>query len=612
MSVCGAQEADKIGTALTEFFIGMNDVAKENNETHVAASAEEDCDDILATKKKLDAKKATKTSTMKEEREIADMPLPPPHPPPPATISPPLIHKKKQANLLFSPRKISMIDVNTNSHGSPRNVIEAASKEFEFIRDGSADSIFRLHTQWDDMKQTVEMKEPADQVSFRFRGNDDNMDKVWIEEEIPEFIGDVSIADVGSKPYTYPRVVFVRGSSAEQDDSSVATCSSNISSLSSEQKITEETVKTSHRYTSLKTVTPAECIEVSKSVQRRKKNIKKILEKSRSGLYDGQCQTSATTHTKTGRNSSLADRTGTQIMSEIADNYSISALGAPQNFHIRNVEDAGVSAGSRNEAPLDITEGQQERSRAVDSNNEVVSKPAISFVDEDESRQPTRELQQAQGMRIKTINEYIAKIDHMKGELMRDIEWQKHKQAQITKIQTMEEYVGKIDSMKGQLVQEIKCMKAKLQITSIEDSNEKKKSDEAELIVYQLSCRKCKRNQTSYIGRSSLDIKTTIDRHFYRVVKAVQCKGKDVRAFDSNESIVEEEWSNDFAMHFARHCQPRFGSKKTKEEVFNFCIANAKVEVLGNDDMIYGCNVDGKVTASAASPRVCVQNKVIE
>jgi len=41
----------------------------------------------------------------------------------------------------------------------------------------------------------------------------------------------------------------------------------------------------------------------------------------------------------------------------------------------------------------------------------------------------------------------------------------------------------------------------------------------------------------------------------------------------------------------------------SKTDVIHFYIANVKVEVLGSNDMIYGCTVDGKVTASAATGR---------
>ena len=181
----------------------------------------------------------------------------------------------------------------------------------------------------------------------------------------------------------------------------------------------------------------------------------------------------------------------------------------------------------------------------------------------------------------------------------------------MTRIKTMEEYVNNIDAMKGKLVREITCMKADLEVVcSIDKSytrqkKEKQKEDEANC-VYQLSCRKCQsRNQhTSYIGSSSLDIKTTIDGHLDRVVDAVlQRKGKCILA-DSDSKPNGEDWSNDFAQHFAKHCQrrTRFGSPKrlSKEDVINFCLANIKMEVLGDKKLIYGVANGGKLTATAA------------
>ena len=337
--------------------------------------------------------------------------------------------------------------------------------------------------------------------------------------------------------------------------------------------------------------------EVSIPIQKKrvspksKKNIKNILMKNSTGFYDSPKKVFEQNRLYVG-----FDGTYPQAQLNSAGGTNTFRAKSHDGKHVVSQLERAVPPPSVAEVESEAAAAESEEAAASDFS----------------SQRPTLTTKELQTTRMNTLNDYVTKIDSMKEELLREIKWQEQKEAQMTRIKTMEEYVSKIDAMKGKLVREITCMKANLEVVcSIDKSytrqkKEKQKEDEANCVLYHLSCRKCQsRNQhTSYIGSSSLDIKTTIDGHLDRVVDAVlQRKGKCILA-DSDSKPNGEDWSNDFAQHFAKHCQrrTRFGSPKrlSKEDVINFCLANIKMEVLGDKKLIYGVANGGKLTATAA------------
>ena len=571
MSVCGEVEADKIGVALTEFYSAMSGVDNETNDEQaggndvVAAYSDEfSSDDIATMKKQLRAKKkrakeaaaAVKNAKNQSDRskkkngEVTT--LPPPPSPPLGTKSPPSLKKKDGVRLFTSPPKSLIL---SSSSGSPREVIDAnVSKEFAFIKDGSVSNIFRIQNQWDEMRNEMENTAAQQLSSFT------NVDG---EEE--GFIGYINPTEIENDyEGASPRLVQDRVEQLEV------------------WGIKEVSIP----------------IQKKRVGPKSKKNIKMILKKNSTSFYDSP---------KVFEQNSIypVGFDGAYLQAPI------NSAGGTNTFREKSHNGKHVvSQLERIVPPPSVAEVESEAASA-----ESEAAADASDFSRRTSQQPTITTKEIQMTRMNTLNEYVTKIDSMKEELLREIKWQEQKEEQMIRIKTMEEYVSKIDAMKGKLVREITCMKADLEVVcSIDKSHtrqkkEKQKKDEANCVVYQLSCRKCQsRNQhTSFIGSSNLDFKTTIDGHFDRVVEAAlqrngQHKGKCILV-NSDSNLNGEDWSNDFAQHFAKHCQrrTRFGSPKrlSKEDVINFCVANIKVEVLGDKKLIYGVANGGKLTTTA-------------
>lgn len=119
------------------------------------------------------------------------------------------------------------------------------------------------------------------------------------------------------------------------------------------------------------------------------------------------------------------------------------------------------------------------------------------------------------------------------------------------------------------------------------------------LVHYQLSCRQCNDHHTFMGSTTESDLVSTLQRHFGQVVEvACQKKKSPLKTRSSNarndddHQDHEEEWTVEFAQHFAKHCcsskksssllpLPRLGKSPVREEdVIAFCRQNVKVQVL--------------------------------
>ncbi|KAL9187564.1 hypothetical protein ACHAXT_001667 [Thalassiosira profunda] len=152
------------------------------------------------------------------------------------------------------------------------------------------------------------------------------------------------------------------------------------------------------------------------------------------------------------------------------------------------------------------------------------------------------------------------------------------KEEAAAEVIALEERLATMDGEREQLMCELETMKAILQ----ETSQSKGKKKKGKRLVYQLSCRKC--NNLHFVGTTRKGLDKTMERHVNAVVKEVKSKGS---AADHSDQL--ENWSPDFAAHFAKHINggsKRFLLKRqaSDKEVRRFCQENVKVEVLRRQD----------------------------
>lgn len=171
----------------------------------------------------------------------------------------------------------------------------------------------------------------------------------------------------------------------------------------------------------------------------------------------------------------------------------------------------------------------------------------------------------------------------------------------------LEEQLAMMDKDKAELLQELATMKAILASVDEDKDQKKKKKKKRERLVYQLSCRKCNK-QMNFVGTTTHDLRTTMERHFDQVVKvATTSNNKKISSSFSkgdnkkkkaenkegdddgevtNNNNKKEAWSAEFAQHFAKHVKPSLPRIKSvsPKEVILFCQQNVKVEVLRRSD----------------------------
>jgi len=166
-----------------------------------------------------------------------------------------------------------------------------------------------------------------------------------------------------------------------------------------------------------------------------------------------------------------------------------------------------------------------------------------------------------------------------------DINQQMKETAKI-EMMALEERLKLIDGEKGELMKELETMKALLAAADGEKPGKK-----TERLVYQLSCQKCNKHM-NFVGTTHTDLKTTMERHFAEVVKVTKAKRKSMKSSngsvtttDSSTKGKHEQWSEEFALHFANHVSRRSMFKTIAEkDVIAYCRENVKVEVLRRSD----------------------------